>query len=188
MNDEIKKKISESLKGRKKWPLSAEIKEKISAVKKGKKSGAKGKHWKLSDETKLRMSIAKKKNPPWFGKKLSKSHIANVIKGLKRNNKDKVHKCSELHLLRKSSSWKHWRNSVFERDNWKCKSCNINCKELHPHHILNFYNNIENRFNVDNGITLCKKCHRDFHKKYGTSKNDRKQLNEFINNITLTKN
>lgn len=72
--------------------------------------------------------------------------------------------------IRKNIEWKTWRKSVFERDNYTCKICNDrsgknNPVELHPHHIKSFSKFHELRFDVNNGITLCVKCHHELHKK-----------------------
>lgn len=39
----------------------------------------------------------------------------------------------------------------------------------------------ELRTDVSNGITLCKECHKEFHKTYGYSRNNEYQIKEFIN-------
>lgn len=66
-------------------------------------------------------------------------------------------------LLRNSQQYKLWRRSAFERDNYTCQSCG---KEGHVevHHIKPFSINPELRFEISNGITLCKDCHKKVHK------------------------
>lgn len=61
--------------------------------------------------------------------------------------------------LRKSIDFKVWREAVFSRDNWTCQECNERGGELHPHHIKPFSTHPELRFDVNNGQTLCRKCH-----------------------------
>ena len=71
--------------------------------------------------------------------------------------------------------------TVMERDEYTCQICyKTNCA-LAVHH-LNGYNwDVENRYNPDNGITLCEECHKDFHKQYGRGDNTLQQFNEYAN-------
>jgi len=39
----------------------------------------------------------------------------------------------------------------------------------------------QERTSIDNGITLSKEVHKEFHKRYGIKNNTREQLEEFIN-------
>jgi len=87
--------------------------------------------------------------------------------------------------IRRSVEFKNWRELVFERDNWTCQKCltrsgNGKTIDLNPHHILNFSEVEEKRFNIDNGITFCRDCHYDFHSEYGFRNNTREQLEEFL--------
>jgi hypothetical protein len=70
---------------------------------------------------------------------------------------------SKLSVLRKTSEWKVWRTKIFERDNYTCQKCKTIGGILHPHHIIPKSVDITLVYNVDNGITLCKKCHMEVH-------------------------
>lgn len=54
-----------------------------------------------------------------------------------------------------------WRKAVFERDNWTCQECGAHGEQAH--HIKQWAHHSELRFDVDNGITLCKACHAKKH-------------------------
>jgi NUMOD3 motif len=84
--------------------------------------------------------------------------------------------------LRGTTEFYSWREAIFTRDNWTCQKYKIRGGKLHPHHILNFSQHHELRYDVNNGITLSEKAHREFHKKYGKNNNTREQILEFINN------
>ena len=73
-----------------------------------------------------------------------------------------------------------FRYSVFKKDNFICQSCGIYGGKLRVHHIQNFCWDIKNRYNVENGITLCEECHNDFHNEYGIKNNDLLQLKNFL--------
>ncbi|HEY5587362.1 MAG TPA: hypothetical protein VIK86_00240 [Candidatus Paceibacterota bacterium] len=68
-------------------------------------------------------------------------------------------------------NYSHWRNSVFKRDDYTCQHCGARngmgkAITLNAHHLNGYHWDKENRMNVDNGITLCKECHDEFHKRY----------------------
>lgn len=86
----------------------------------------------------------------------------------------------ELKRLRNSSDFKWWRESVFKRDNWTCQKCKTRGAYLHPHHIKNFSEYPELRFETSNGITLCKNCHTEFHTIYGKTENTSEQMSDFL--------
>lgn len=56
--------------------------------------------------------------------------------------------------------WKLWREAVFKRDNFTCQSCNKKGGYLEPHHIKGWAQYPELRYEVSNGQTLCKACHK----------------------------
>lgn len=61
--------------------------------------------------------------------------------------------------------YQDWRSKVFERDDYTCKRCGYRGGELNAHHIKPYKNNKKERLDLNNGITLCKKCHVEEHKK-----------------------
>lgn len=88
------------------------------------------------------------------------------------------HKCSskfrdegkrtEDKKIRQSWAYKKWREAVFQRDSYRCTECgDCNKKgrgktvELNADHIKPFALFPEERFNIDNGRTLCVNCHRN---------------------------
>lgn len=63
--------------------------------------------------------------------------------------------------------YKIWRKSVFERDGYHCLICGQVGGDLNAHHIKSYKDYPILRYWVDNGITLCVKCHKMEHKKNG---------------------
>ena len=71
---------------------------------------------------------------------------------------------------RDSVNYKKWRQLVYERDNYCCVKCKSKVK-LNAHHIKSWKNHPELRYEVSNGITLCEKCHIEYHKENGYTEN-----------------
>jgi len=58
------------------------------------------------------------------------------------------------------SVYREWMKTVKNRDEWKCKISNSDCDgRLEAHHILNWVDYPELRYQVNNGITLCHAHH-----------------------------
>jgi len=60
---------------------------------------------------------------------------------------------------RKTPEYKEWRTAVYERDRWTCQLCEYKGDDIIAHHIKKFSEYKELRYDVDNGITLCRSCH-----------------------------
>ena len=82
-----------------------------------------------------------------------------------------------------------WSKQIMERDNYTCQTCGDNKGgNLNAHH-LNAWNAFpEERFDLDNGVTLCVDCHKEFHKMYGRGDNTREQFDEYAASKTLVLN
>jgi len=82
---------------------------------------------------------------------------------------------------------KKWRISVFVRDNRKCAICGARQK-INAHHIYSYTSCPGRRYDTENGITLCKKHHMDFHAKHGYGDNDAWQLLDYISKHKISPN
>lgn len=67
------------------------------------------------------------------------------------------------------TEYKIWRKSVFERDKYICQVCFKKGVELVAHHILSWSKFQDKRFDINNGLTLCVKCHKNT-ENYGNRK------------------
>lgn len=72
-----------------------------------------------------------------------------------------------------------WAKSVYKRDKYTCAICHTHSHNLNAHHLNGWSWDVENRLNIDNGITLCTECHRGFHKTYGYKNNTKLQFEEY---------
>jgi hypothetical protein len=158
------------------WDKSKFCSYKCSGIfKRGKPSPTKGK--KLSphtEEWKLKMKEWHKNNPnsgQFTTENMSKEKHLGWKGGITPINQ----------AIRGSLEYKIWQDSVFNLGFNCCKKCGERrVKYLVAHHILNFSSYPELRFALDNGITFCKPCHKEFHKKYGYKNNNYEQVKEFL--------
>lgn len=153
---------------------SKETKEKISKKLTGHISWSKGKTGIHTEE--VRKRIGEK----LFGRKRSIS----IIEKIKKNNAKywKNHKRPEISgknhykwkggitpinkMIRNSLEMKLWRESVFKRDNYQCIwGGKKHGNKLNADHIKPFSLFPELRFAIDNGRTLCVKCHNSLTSK-----------------------
>lgn len=68
---------------------------------------------------------------------------------------------------RRTKEYREWRDAVFKRDNYSCQRCGKHGGTLNAHHIIRYRNSESMRTDINNGITLCEKCHRIVHKEEG---------------------
>lgn len=129
---------------------------------------------KHTKETKIKIGLAGKGRPSWIkGKKHSeetkkKIREKTIINGNRppvMMGKDNPKWISDRSKLKKSqkrndSAYQNWSKNVKCRDGWKCKMKDKNCSgKLISHHIYPWSKYKKLRYNLDNGITLCKYHH-----------------------------
>lgn len=177
LTEETKEKIRKANMGH---SVSKETREKISEAHKGEKSVQYGKPaWNkgkpFSEETKRKMSEADK------GRTFSKETIMKFSESHRRekhwNWKGGISLFTKR--LRKSFVYRQWRDDVFTRDDFTCQRCGkVGCY-LEAHHCIKSFSNIlqcyeittieealecQELWNINNGETLCKICHKSIHK------------------------
>lgn len=79
--------------------------------------------------------------------------------------KDRSKIKNKKYAIRFSYEMNQWRDEVYKRDNYTCQMCGNrssegNHLELNAHHIKRFSDYPGLRTDVDNGITLCERCHK----------------------------
>jgi hypothetical protein len=193
--EETKKKMSTSLKGRKLSdeqiagmserfkgiPLTEEHKAKLRVPKN------------ISPEQKIAISEIRKKLRHTDEAK-EKNRIASTGR---KHSPEAIQKMREGQKGEKGSNWKggiyveqenarlsweirNWRNEVYGRDNFTCQKTHGWGGKLAAHHIYNFAQHKDIRYEVFNGITLSLEEHREFHKQYGLKGNNLQQIEAFI--------
>lgn len=81
----------------------------------------------------------------------------------------------------------NWAKAVKKRDNYTCRVCGVRNVYLHSHHQNSFDWCIEQRFDINNGVTLCQTCHDRYHIIFGLGKNTKLQFEEFLYFINFIK-
>ena len=56
-----------------------------------------------------------------------------------------------------------WRESVYQKDRFRCQSCGAKGGRLNAHHIYPAEKYPELKYRLWNGVTLCRKCHMRAH-------------------------
>lgn len=123
--------------------------------------------------------IAKQSEDTYCSQKCYLQHIHSINKGENHWNwKGGI--TSENEKLRKSEEYKEWQQKVYKRDFFHCQICGSK-EEINAHHLWSWKEYPDKRFDVDNGITLCKKCHTLTHQKFGWASKE-KMSPDFLKN------
>ena len=194
LGKKLSKETIEKLKGRIPWNkgLTKETNKIIKGF---------SERMKTSNPTRLKVvrdKISKSRkgiSNPKHSQVMKKLYRNGATIGFKKGNKLSVGKnawnwkggiSTENEKERKSIEYSLWRESVFVRDDFTCQKYGVRGEKLHAHHILNFADYSGLRTSIENGITLSKKAHKEFHHIYGIKNNTRKQLDEFLSIDKLT--
>jgi hypothetical protein len=79
----------------------------------------------------------------------------------------------ERQKLYTTGKWNEIVKTIFKRDNYLCQRCggqHSYKNPLHTHHKKSWADYPDNRLDLDNLITICKKCHNWIHSKKNTKK------------------
>lgn len=83
--------------------------------------------------------------------------------------------------------YQDFRRSVYIRDHFTCQCCGAKNNKgqhksvyLEAHHLNNFKDYVDERYDPNNGVTLCRKCHKLFHSIYGIKHTVKEQFYEFL--------
>jgi hypothetical protein len=159
LSEEHKKKISKANKGK---HLTAEHKEKIRKGNLGRHGSMKGQHH--TEKVKKRIS-----------EKMRGSNSYRWQGGITSTQMAIIH----------SYPFRHWRQQILFRDNFTCQECGVVGGKLHVHHknktfkqllkeieenmpLLDVYDGAmvyAPMWDIDNGVTLCAKCHHKKHRR-----------------------
>lgn len=151
-NPEYRKHMSEVHKGFKRPPFTQEHKDKIRKTLTGRKR---------PKEVGINISKAKKGKPQPNQRGKNNRFWKGGLTSLKVQIKNLIY-------------YHNWRSTVFIRDNFICQSCFIRGGKLEVHHIKPYskiiseyqIKKLEDAINcfelwdVNNGLTLCRKCHQ----------------------------
>ena len=152
-----------------------EYRKKQSDAHKGKIAWNKGKHLSLEQKEKLRLA---KLGKTTARKNRTMEDIFGVEKALDMKIKMAKAKTGEINFtgfrknknrqFRNSINWKLWREKIFIHDDFTCQKCKVRGIYIEAHHLIPVKECIklakENLiFDVNNGISLCRKCHMNVH-------------------------
>jgi len=114
----------------------------------------------ISKVTKKKMSKARKGKIPWNKDKLC-PQLSGENSGFWRGGI-----VSKIERLRGNTYYNNWKNNIYKRDDNICQMCNSKCSSRNKvaHHIKNFKEYPKLRYEVSNGILLCRSCHAKIHK------------------------
>jgi len=80
---------------------------------------------------------------------------------------------------RDDPEFERWARAVKVNDDFTCQICSAKGVYLEAHHKNGWNAFPDERYDLDNGVTLCKRCHDRFHETYGYGGNTKYQFDEY---------
>ena len=81
--------------------------------------------------------------------------------------------------IRNAVEVRKFRSAVFERDGKFCVCCGSQ-ERVVVHHILSYKRFPEYRFDPSNGVSICHRHHKEFHRLYGTRNFSKEDFMDFL--------
>lgn len=139
----------------------------------------------------LGASLRRKKRPTYQCLKCGRKQAKKKISG-PNNYLWNPNITEEERILRKNrergGEEKAWRKKIFQRDKYTCQLCNKKGGNLNAHHLNSYVDYKDQRWDVNNGITLHESCHRQYHIFYGVNGATKLKFNSFIEYKRNSKN
>jgi len=107
--------------------------------------------------------------------------LAHKEAKIQLNNQTKIEKIYQD--WRNDPRYHHWIQICIERD--KCCQICQSIDHLNVHHLKNGEDHPKYRFDIDNGITLCRSCHTAFHCSYKNSFREKCTEKDWYNFLEL---
>lgn len=168
------KKVGDAQRGK---PKTEEHKQNMSKGATGKKRKA------PTNETRAKISKANMGKLRTEETKRKLSNAAKLRTGNKNPNYNPHLTKEEREQGRLQDGYNEWVKQIKKSANYTCDCCSKHGCVLHSHHLDGYHWCIERRLDITNGVCLCEKCHKKFHKLYGCKNNTEQQYIEFKQQI-----
>lgn len=171
---ETKEKISKANFGK---IFSVEHRAKLSLAKKGKKIP---RVWSEESREKLRKFHLGRKHTKEALEKMSQGHKGLFTKEKHPNwikDRTMLSVKDDRGYYGTDTASREWSRNVKKRDMWKCQMANNDCNgRMESHHILNWKDYPELRYELRNGITLC-------HYHHPKSRKEEEKLSPYLQSL-----
>lgn len=81
---------------------------------------------------------------------------------------------------RRTVEYLAWAKAVYARERYKCAVCNKRTRKPEAHHLNCWKHFPEQRYDINNGIAVCRECHTEFHVTFLGGHHAKCTKNDFI--------